>query len=141
LTYDGSTAWTAIVTGCDCFVAIRYVPYFLRTTPLSNGNSVVNTVARLEVRVVNKSSANNATLKTSGDIACGAAPSLSATLSPDAAVADELHSSCIDKLSPLTAAYTINRPSMSVSSDCSGINFSPSENGSNVITVTMTPSY
>jgi hypothetical protein len=141
LTYDGSEAWSAIVTGCDCYIAMRYVPYFLRRTPTSNGNSVVDTVARLEVRVINKSSANDATLKTSGDIACGAAPSLSATLSPNAAVADELHSSCIDKLSPLTAVYTINRPSMSVSSDCSGINFSPSQSGSNVVTVTITPSY
>jgi hypothetical protein len=98
-------------------------------------------VARLEVRVVNKSSANDTTLKTSSDIACGASPSLSATLSPDAAVADELHSSCIDKLSPLTAVYSINRPNMSVSSDCSGISLSPSESGSNVVTVTITPSY
>jgi hypothetical protein len=141
LTYDGSTAWTANVTGCDCHVAIRYVPYFLRRTPTSGGNSVEDAVARLEVRVVNKSSANDATLKTSGDIACGASPSLSAALSPDAAVADELHSSCIDKLSPLTAVYAINRPNMSVSSDCSGITFSPSESGSNLVTVTITPSY
>jgi hypothetical protein len=109
----------------------------------TNGNfsSVQENVARLEVRVVNKSSANDATLKTSADIVCGAAPSLSSTLSPNAAIADELHSSCIDRLSPLTAVYSINRPAMSVSSDCSGIDFSTSESGSNVITVTITPSY
>ena len=145
LTYDGSTAWTAIATGCDCYVAIRYVPYYVRTTVLSdtfgNSSSIQETVARLEVQVRGKSSANDSTLKTSGDIACASTPSLAATLSPNAALADELHSSCVDKLSPLTAVYTIGPPAMSVSSDCSGINSSPSESGSNVVTVTITPSY
>jgi hypothetical protein len=144
LTYDGSTAWTAIATGCDCYVAIRYVPYYVRYQVLeAYGNQITlrEVVARLEVRAVAKSSSNDATLKKSDDIPCGAMPSFTETLYPNAAVADELHPSCIDKLSPLTAVYTIGRPQTTVSSDCSGISFSPSESGSNVVTVTITPSY
>jgi hypothetical protein len=141
LTYDGSTAWSAVASNCDCFVAIRYVPYFQRTTPTSESTSIVETVARLEVRATPKSSANNDTLKMSQDIPCGDLPSVSAALSPDAAIADELHASCIEKLSSLTAVYTIRKPSMSASSDCSEITLSPSESGSNVVTVTITPNY
>jgi hypothetical protein len=144
LAYDGSSAWSGLVPGSDCYVAIRYVPYFIRTTTVSvpgNSFTIKENVARLEVQVGSKTVSNTSTLKTAADIACGAAPSLSTTLSPNAAVADELHPTCIDRLSPLTAIYSIPRPSMSVSSDCSGVSSSVSESGSNQVSVTITPSY
>lgn len=141
LTYDGSTAWTAIVTECDCYIAIRYVPYFRRVTNIGNIGSVFTTVARLEVRAVPKGSVNDSELKQSQDISCQSAPSRASSLSPNAAIADEIHSDCVDRLSALTATYNIQPPSMSVSSDCTSLVTSVSQSGSPVVTVTITPSY
>lgn len=141
LAYDRTSCWCGQIANINCTISIRYLPYFVRTRPLSGGLFVQEAVARLELRATAKTSANTSSLLQASDISCASPPSLSASLLPDASVSDEVHSACIDRLSPLTSVYTLQPPSISISSDCRSQQRNVEQTGSPAVSVTVTPNY
>jgi hypothetical protein len=129
LTKDANNNWGLVIDGIECWIAVRFVP------------NVANLgfFADLELLAGSKRESNSLTLKTASDLACGAAPSVTSTLS-GASVLSQSRILCTP-LAAMSLSYSLTIPSSGLSSDCSPITSTTTQTGSRVVSVVLTPQY